>query len=94
MPTPFVLDKCVVHLGPSGPITTALNTPEFWADRQRSELSRGSVLTVYEYERTWDYRELHPGGGELAVVLAGRAAVLLGEAGHEVPVDLQPVRAS
>jgi mannose-6-phosphate isomerase-like protein (cupin superfamily) len=74
----FHLDQTVVHLS-ARRISTAPNDAAYWATRERPELQRGAVLTRFSYTESWDYQERHPTADELAVVLSGRVAVVLGD---------------
>jgi quercetin dioxygenase-like cupin family protein len=69
--------RYVFHLDGTGPIAGSARTPALWSDPGRPELATGQLLSVFEYEQTWDYRERHPAGDELAIVLAGAVALLL-----------------
>lgn len=49
----------------------------FWLDRDRPEFATGRLVSVFAYERTWDFQERHPTGDELACVLSGEVDLLL-----------------
>ena len=77
------------HLTGAGPIAAAAAEPALWADRTRAELASGDILSVFAYRETWDYRERHPDGDELAIVLEGAVDLLLdsGTGERAVPVE-------
>ncbi len=67
----------VFHLDGAGPVSATAAEPAFWEARERVELASGQLLSVFEYRHTWDYRERHPVGDELALVLNGDVDLLL-----------------
>jgi mannose-6-phosphate isomerase-like protein (cupin superfamily) len=90
MPNPtFRLAETVVHLGAQR-ISVDRNDDAYWAARDRPELRTGSVISVFAYTKTWNYQERHPSADELAVVLTGRARVLLDDGRGDRSTELAP----
>jgi quercetin dioxygenase-like cupin family protein len=85
MTTPFVAADTAIHLEPGGAIRTH-ELGETFSFRDQPGFDEGHVVSVFRYAQTWPYRERHPGGDELAVVLEGRVEVLVdrGEGEHAV----------
>jgi mannose-6-phosphate isomerase-like protein (cupin superfamily) len=54
----------------------------------------GRLLSVFAYEQTWNWRERHPSGEELVMLLDGRADLLLDQGDGERVVPLTPGRAA
>ena len=76
-PGDFSLITHVVHLADDLDVRDCLADDAFWAGRDRPELAAGRLLSVFGYDRTWDYQELHPTGDELVYVLEGEVDLLL-----------------
>jgi quercetin dioxygenase-like cupin family protein len=81
----FPLAASVLHLDGVGPIARSANEPDRWL-RHESLPGAGHLVTVFTYAEPWGYRERHPTGDELVVLLAGRAEFGVDEA----RVSLQP----
>ncbi len=76
-PHDFSLITHAVHLADELGIQACPADDAFWADRDRPELAAGRLLSVFGYDRTWDFQELHPTGDELVCVLEGEVDLLL-----------------
>ena len=72
----FQLHTGALHLNGVGPFEHHEATSDFWSDRTRPEFRTGHILSTFDYARTWTYRERHPDGDELAIVLNGRVELL------------------
>ncbi len=55
----------------------------------RPELRSGHILSVFSYAQTWSYRERHPEGDELAVLLDGHVELLTVSGESEEAVTLR-----
>ena len=85
-PQPVVLGPdAVIHLGAELDMSALVVTSAFWTHdpAEQPELSRGRILSVFEYPATaWPYWERHPTGEEFVYLLAGDVELLLDD-GHE-----------
>lgn len=88
--TTFDLRTTALHLDGIGPITAHGTTGDFWDHHTRPEFRSGHILSVFEYTETWGHRERHPHGDELAIVVAGRAELLLDAGNGETACPLLP----
>jgi quercetin dioxygenase-like cupin family protein len=83
---PVVLGPdAVIHLGADLDMSPLAVTSAFWTHgpTEQPELSRGRILSVFDYPATaWPYWERHPAGEELVYLLAGAVEFLLDD-GHE-----------
>jgi quercetin dioxygenase-like cupin family protein len=79
MTTRFHLDRgTVLHLASDLSMRPLGVTSDYWEHAvKHSELADGRILSVFEYERTWDWWERHPVGDEFVHVLSGRAVFQL-----------------
>ncbi len=73
----FSLTTHVVHLPDGLGIHARVADAAFWATADGSELATGRLVSVFSYDVTWDYQELHPTGDELVYVLEGDVELLL-----------------
>jgi hypothetical protein len=76
-PHDFSLTTHVVHLADDLGIRACPADDAFRAGADRPELAAGRLVSVFGYDRTWDYQELHPTGDELVYVLDGEVDLLL-----------------
>jgi quercetin dioxygenase-like cupin family protein len=85
-PQPVVLGPdAVIHLGADLDMSALAVTSAFWTHdpTAQPELSRGRILSVFDYPATaWPYWEHHPTGEELVYLLAGDVELLLDD-GHD-----------
>jgi len=78
----------VVHLADELDIGVSPRTDELWTARDQPELATGRLLSVFDYDCTWDYQERHPTGDELVYVIAGSVDLLVDTGGGERAVHL------
>jgi mannose-6-phosphate isomerase-like protein (cupin superfamily) len=78
---PTILDRhTVVHLGTDLSLAPLPVGPDFWEHAAgQPELDDGRILSVVGYDATWTWRERHPVGDELALVLRGAVVLELEE---------------
>jgi mannose-6-phosphate isomerase-like protein (cupin superfamily) len=81
----FLLATSVLHLDGAGPIDRTANDPDRWS-RRDARPDRGHLVTVFSYREPWSYRERHPTGDEVVVLLEGSATFLV----DGTRVELQP----
>lgn len=71
----FPLDRTALHLLSTGTVESHPVTADF--SFHDLCFGQGQVLSVFHYDATWGYRERHPDGDEIALVLDGEVEVLL-----------------
>ena len=76
MSSPLVVADAAIHLEPGGAIR-AHTLGEAFSFRTQPGFDAGHVVSVFRYSETWSFRERHPDGDELAVVLEGCVEVLV-----------------
>jgi quercetin dioxygenase-like cupin family protein len=74
--TALTIDQTALHLTPSGRFRPHPRC-EGVSFRTQPGFEAGYLVSVFSYTATWRYRERHPDGDELAVVLEGAVEVLL-----------------
>ena len=90
----FAYETAVFHLDDSGAIGVGAKADVLGADRGRPELMSGRLVTVFAYAADWDFRERHPDGDELVVVLQGEIDLVLDQGAGEHAVRVGQGRAS
>lgn len=87
-PTSFSLLTTALHLNGVRPFELHDATEEFWSDRTRPEFRAGHIMSVFDYTKTWSYRERHPDGDELAILIGGRVDLLTDHGSGETTTAL------
>jgi quercetin dioxygenase-like cupin family protein len=101
MPTDrgFDLSRFPVHLGLG---STVQRQPRFtggadwymdYRARHEADSVEGRLVTVHSFSESWDSWEMHPGGDELIVCLAGRIVFHLELPDRTIEVTLLPQQA-
>jgi hypothetical protein len=89
MSTSFPLRTTALHLDGVGPFELHDATDEFWSDRTRPEFRTGHIMSAFDYTRTWNYRERHPDGDELAILIGGHVDLLTDHGTGETTTPLR-----
>ena len=79
-----------VVLGPEQSATGVDVTATIWEDLDRKfdHFKRHLLVARFDFEADWSSWEMHPAGDELVVLLAGRADLILDQAGQHVVTSL------
>lgn len=81
------LAKTFVSLGTDGRTLPMDVTERFWPDLEAGRIGAGPgrLLSLFEFDTSWDVWERHPNGDEIVLLLDGEVDVVLERAGarHE-----------
>jgi mannose-6-phosphate isomerase-like protein (cupin superfamily) len=80
----------LLHLSDGLGLEVATASAEFWKRRDAPVLASGRLLSIWSYETSWDYQEVHPDGDELVLLLSGDIDFMLDSGDGERRLHLEP----
>ena len=81
MADPLDLRRFPVHLGLGSTVVpqpefTGIDWYEAYVDRTAADGGEGRLVSMYDFQTSWDSWEMHPHGDELVVCLSGKITLI------------------